>query len=91
MIARATAVGLRSSLPRAILLPATIRPVAYPIVQTQRHHTTKLHSDNPDWAAPIITYEELKPRTEEPSVVCTIRTHVMVFLTMCLCLGCIPT
>ncbi|QRW05031.1 hypothetical protein RhiLY_04030 [Ceratobasidium sp. AG-Ba] len=43
------------------------RPVVQPVLQTQRHNTTKLHSVNPDWSAPVVTYEDIKPRTEQPS------------------------
>ncbi|CUA77474.1 hypothetical protein RSOLAG22IIIB_02489 [Rhizoctonia solani] len=43
-----------------------IRPAVVPIVQTQRFNSTRLHSAGPDWSAPEVTYEELKPRTEQP-------------------------
>ncbi|KAG8685052.1 hypothetical protein FRC09_014985 [Ceratobasidium sp. 395] len=67
IILRAAAAGLRSSLPRNVMLPAVSRPVMRPIVQSQRHNTTKLHSANPDWSAPTVTYEDIKPRTEQPT------------------------
>ena len=66
MIQRAAVAGLRLSLPRTTMLPA-VRPVAAPVFHAQRlSSTTKLHSASPDWSAPTITYEELKPRTEQP-------------------------
>ncbi|KAG9091672.1 hypothetical protein FRC06_000473, partial [Ceratobasidium sp. 370] len=66
VILRAATAGLRSSL-RPTTLPAVSRPVLHSAVQSQRHNTTKLHSTNPDWSAPVVTYEEIKPRTEQPS------------------------
>ncbi|KAF8761821.1 Endoplasmic reticulum protein [Rhizoctonia solani] len=60
----------RSSLPRRVMLSAApvLRP-AVPVVQAQRFNSTRLHSAGPDWSAPVITYEELKPRTEQPKEV----------------------
>ncbi|CAE6518106.1 unnamed protein product [Rhizoctonia solani] len=58
----------RSSLPLRTMSLATpvIRPAVAPVVQTQRFNSTRLHSAAPDWTAPVVTYEELKTRTEEP-------------------------
>ncbi|KDN39597.1 hypothetical protein RSAG8_08753, partial [Rhizoctonia solani AG-8 WAC10335] len=60
----------RSSLPlrtmSLAMVTPVIRPAVVPIVQTQRFNSTHLHSAGPDWSAPVVTYEDLKPRTEQP-------------------------
>ncbi|CEL57545.1 Putative thiosulfate sulfurtransferase, mitochondrial OS=Schizosaccharomyces pombe (strain 972 / ATCC 24843) GN=SPAC4H3,07c PE=3 SV=2 [Rhizoctonia solani AG-1 IB] len=57
----------RSSLsPRVMLSAAPVLRPAVPLVQAQRFNSTRLNSAGPDWSAPVVTYEELKPRTEQP-------------------------
>ncbi|ELU41477.1 hypothetical protein AG1IA_04497 [Rhizoctonia solani AG-1 IA] len=80
----------RSSLPRRVMLSAApvLRP-AVPVVQAQRFNSTRLHSAGPDWSAPVITYEELKPRTEQPKEVDCSRLDPLIRSSsaVCICRG----
>lgn len=64
-------------------MTAVLRPVSYrfnhnsapsltPKEKREKYQAdnAKLHDALRDWQAPILTYEELKPRTESPDPVC---------------------